>query len=347
MTDIKKVLVTGGLGFVGSRLVPKLVGAGKSVDIMDFVAFDQGQLQQVVKESDVELIEADIRDEAKTRHLFERKSYDAVIHLAAISNDPSSKLDPVLTTSVNRDGVQQLMRLAKEAGVDRLIYASSASVYGIKEDVDVTESLSLEPLTLYAKYKADGEDYLNDLTDKQFCGVSVRAATVCGYSPRLRLDLVVNLLTAHALTKGHIRVFGGDQMRPHIHVDDLTDAYLQLLERPAEQINGEAFNIVRDNLSVMNLAELIQQTLSVEVPIEVEESYDERSYRLSDKKMREHLGFEPTRSIEQAINELEAAYRNGRFESFDNPRCHNVDWMQKNPELWAFDDEKYHLSEES
>ncbi len=341
MSEADSILVTGGAGYLGSVLVPKLLERGHEVTVLDGFFFGREPLAPVADHDRFEAIEGDIRDEALVDRVFERGDYEAVIHLAAISNDPSSRLDAELTTSVNRDAVQYVMRAAKRAGVDRLLYASSASVYGIKEIEDVTEDLALDPITLYARYKAAGERALERLVDEQFCGVSVRAATVCGYSPRLRLDLVVNILTSHALNRGGITVFGGEQMRPNIHVDDITDFYIHLLEADRDTINGEAYNVSQANYSVMQLAELIRDVLDRDVAIEVEDSDDDRSYHLSAEKAADQLDFRPEHTVEEAVRDLERSYRAGEWEDHDASIHHNVRWMKEHPDDWHFGGERY------
>jgi nucleoside-diphosphate-sugar epimerase len=337
----EEILVTGGAGYIGSVLVPKLLERGHDVTVLDGFFFGRDPLEPVADRDALTLVEGEIRDRNFVDRVFAEGEFDAVIHLAAISNDPSSNLDAELTTSVNRDAVQYAMDAAKRTGVDRLLYASSASVYGIKETEDVTEDLPLEPITLYAQYKAEGEKYLNSLIDDNFCGVSVRAATVCGYAPRLRLDLVVNILTSHALNRGEIRVYGGDQMRPNIHIDDITDFYLHLLEADRETINGEAYNVSRENYSVMGLAERIRDVLDRDVDITVEPTDDERSYHLSAEKLDRELDFEPASSVEDAVRDLEEAYQAGDWKDHNATIYHNVRWMQEHPEDWNFGGEVY------
>jgi nucleoside-diphosphate-sugar epimerase len=341
MSQFESILVTGGAGYIGSVLTPKLLERGHEVTILDGFFFGREPIESFADHDRLETIEGDIRDEDLVDEVFAEGDFDAVIHLAAISNDPSSKLDAELTTSVNRDAVQYVMHAAKDAGVDRLLYASSASVYGIKETEDVTEDLALDPITLYAKYKAEGEEALDEIVDDDFCATSVRAATVCGYSPRLRLDLVVNILTSHALNRGGITVFGGDQMRPNIHVDDITDFYIHLLDADRETINGEAYNVSQSNYSVMGLAELIRDVLDRDVEISVEESDDDRSYHLSAEKVADELDFHPGSSVEDAVRDLERAYRNGEWEDHNATRYHNVRWMKQHPEDWSFGGNTY------
>ena len=234
----QKLLVTGGAGYIGAVLVPELLDEGHHVTVFDAFLYGTDPSSDPVVHERCAKIHGDIRDFAAVDAALEEGGFDSVIHLAAISNDPSSELDHRVTESVNLRAVDHLMRASKRFGVRRFLYASSASVYGIKDDENVTEELSLDPITIYAKCKAEGEKILKSLVDESFVGVSVRSATVCGYSPRLRLDLTINLLTDQALTDGRIRVFGGSQMRPNVHILDLTAFYRMLLTAPAEKITG-------------------------------------------------------------------------------------------------------------
>lgn len=323
------ILVTGGAGYIGSVLVPLLLAQGREVTVLDCFVFGRRSLDAVADHPRLRLVEADLRDGAAVREVLRGGAFDAVVHLAAISNDPSSELDPELTRAVNHDALAVLFEEAKAAGVQRLLYASSASVYGIKEEREVTEDLPLEPLTLYARYKAEGEEILNALVDERFCGVSVRAATVCGYSPRLRLDLTINILTEHALTRGEIRVFGGDQERPNIHVRDLANFYARLLDAPAELVNGQAFNVTRENSTVMELARLVRGEVDPELPIRTVPTDDRRSYRLSGEKVARRLGYRPAVPLAAAVRELAAAFADGRVADPSDPIYRNVEWMKR------------------
>ncbi|MEZ5333279.1 MAG: NAD-dependent epimerase/dehydratase family protein [Thermoanaerobaculia bacterium] len=326
------VLVTGGAGYIGSILVPELVLDGWDVTVLDRFFFRRPE--DVDPQGLVRPVELDIRDLDGVREVLERGRFDAVVHLAAISNDPTSELDPELTRSVNKTAVDDLMQAAKAAGVGRFLYASSASVYGIKSTPDVTEELSLEPITLYARYKAEGEDTLWGLCDREFCGVAVRAATVCGYSPRLRLDLTINILTEHALTRGAIRVFGGEQMRPNVHVRDLAGFYRLLLEAPAGDVAGKAFNVCRSNATVLELAQMIRGEIDPGLPIDIVPSDDLRSYHLSAGRAQRELGFEATTPLTLAVRELGEAFADGRVDDPSDPVYRNIETMKRSPELW-------------
>jgi nucleoside-diphosphate-sugar epimerase len=325
------VLVTGGAGYLGSVLVPKLAERYRVV-VLDALWFGDAGLAVVADR--IALHRGDLRDPDAVRRAL--ADVDAVIHLAAVSNDPCSELDPDLTRSVNLDATRALMTAARAAGVRRFINASSASVYGIKPGNDVSEELALEPLTLYARYKAETEAILDELAADDFTTVSVRAATVCGLSPRLRLDLTINILTHHAIERGAIRVFGGDQLRPNIHIQDLTDFYVSLVERPHASIHRRAFNLVTRNASVMELAQMIRARVAPTLPIEVVPTEDNRSYHLSGARAARELGYTPARSLEDAIDELAAAMRAGRVPDAGHARYRNVEVMKSNPDLTRY-----------
>jgi nucleoside-diphosphate-sugar epimerase len=329
------ILVTGGAGYIGSVLVPKLLARGWDVTVFDCLLFGREPLAAVADDPRLTIVRGDLRDHTAVSEVVASRPWHAVIHLAAISNDPSSELDPALTEAVNLDGLEHLFRRVKEAGVPRLVYASSASVYGLKQDAEVTEELSLEPLTQYARLKVRGEEILAGLVDEDLCGVSVRSATVCGDSPRLRLDLTINLLTDHALTRGEIRVFGGDQERPNIHIQDLTDFYVQLVTAQAERINGEAFNVSRENSSVRALAEMVRAEVDPELPIRTVPTDDTRSYRLSAAKVERVLGFRPRTPLQTAVRELRDAFRSGRVADPSDPVYRNVEHMKLHRGFWT------------
>ena len=330
----QKLLVTGGAGYIGAVLVPELLEEGHHVTVFDAFLYGTDPSSDPVIHESCEKIRGDIRDFPAVDAVLDQGGFDAIIHLAAISNDPSSELDHEVTESVNLRAVDHLMHAAKRHGVRRFLYASSASVYGIKEEEDVTEELPLDPITIYAKCKAEGEKILNGLVDDSFVGVSVRSATVCGYSPRLRLDLTINLLTDQALTDKRIRVFGGAQMRPNVHVRDLTAFYRMLLTAPAGKISARAFNISRKNASVMALAEMIRDELDASLPFDTVPSDDPRSYHLSADRARRELGFEPQHDLVTAVRELREAYRSGRISDSQSNIYRNVAWMKARPELW-------------
>src|SRR5205085_959366 len=256
-----RVLVTGGAGYCGARLVPQLLARGYRVTVYDIMFFGSQFLPR--HDPNLRVIDGDVRDSAKFASGV--AGHDAVVHLACISNDASFELDEDLSTSINLDAFEPLVEAAKEVGVKRFIYASSSSVYGVSEKPDVTEDHPLLPLTLYNKYKGMCEPILKKHTSDSFTGVIFRPATVCGYSPRLRLDLSVNILTNHAVNAGKITVFGGSQLRPNLHILDYCDAVETFLAAPAEKIQNETFNVGYQNLSLMEIAELVRRVVSEEI----------------------------------------------------------------------------------
>jgi nucleoside-diphosphate-sugar epimerase len=233
---------------------------------------------------------------------------DAVIHLACVSNDPSFDLDPALGKSINYDAFLDLVDVARNVGVRRFIFASSSSVYGVKEEPNVTEDLPLNPLTDYSKYKALCEQFLLDNRRPGFTTLILRPATVCGYSPRMRLDLTVNILTNHAVHTSVINVFGGDQMRPNIHIEDVTDLYVQSLDWPDDAIDGRIFNAGYENHRVSEIAAIIQHITGDAVKIVTTPTNDHRSYHICSDKIRRELGFEPKRTIEDAVHNVVDAF---------------------------------------
>jgi len=322
MNDLgRKILVTGGCGYIGTRLVPKLVGKYK-VTVLDSMLF--GNHLPPVPGLDV--IKGDIRDTKLVRALM--NGVTDVIHLAAIANDPCSDLAPVITYEVNRDAVWHLVKTARECGVRRFINASSSSVYGVKQEESVTEDLSLEPLTLYAKLKAESEQIVNSFAGGDFTAVSIRSATVCGYSPRMRFDVIVNIIAKSAIVDGVITVHGGNQYRPNIHIDDITDLYVLLLEVPEEKINGKVFNVGATNHTVMEIAEMARQETGAEIRVDTNIT-DNRSYRISSEKIKRELGYEPEKTIREAIRDIKQAFAAGRFPDPNHNMYYNIRTMKE------------------
>ena len=313
------VLVTGGAGYVGAILVPKLLRKGYHVRVLDLYLYKYVFPQHLRSVQ----FRGDMRDQRLLNLVL--PGCDAVIHLAAISNDPSFELNPVLGRSINYDAFLPLVKLSKKHGVRRFIFASSASVYGVKKEERVTEDLSLEPLTDYAKYKALCEAVLVGEREPGFETLIFRPATVCGYSPRMRLDLTVNILTAHAVHNRKILVFGGDQMRPSIHIEDMADLYVKSLEWETEGIYNAGF----ENHKVSDLAALVKDEVGEDVEIVTVPSNDHRSYHVSSEKLQRETGFAPRFSVGDAIRELVAAFAAGKIpDPMADVRYHNIKMMQ-------------------
>ncbi|MGJ0452997.1 MAG: NAD-dependent epimerase/dehydratase family protein [Methylocystis sp.] len=328
----ERVFVTGGAGYCGSRLVPQLLRSGYKVTVYDVMYFGCEFLPK--DDPNLTVVQGDIRDRAKLAAAV--AGHDAFLSLACISNDASFELDERLSTSVNLEAFEPMVLTAKNAGVKRFIYASSSSVYGVSDQPEVTEDHPLVPLTLYNKYKGMCEPLLNRHIDDGFTGVTFRPATVCGYAPRQRLDLSVNILTNHAVNKNRITVFGGSQLRPNLHIQDYVDALEMFLEAPAEKIQGEIFNVGYQNLSLMQIAELVRKVVLEEYPergdleIVTTPSDDLRSYHINSDKIARALGFQPRRTIEDAVRELCVAFRENRLpNSFDDDSYFNVKRLQR------------------
>ena len=328
MSRLENILVTGGAGYVGSVLVPKLLREGYRVKVLDLFLYGEHVLDAVAGNNRLETIRGDIRDRELLGRALAR--CDAVIHLACISNDPSFELNPELGKSINYDAFRPLVKVARDSGVRRFIFASSSSVYGVKQEEEVTEDLSLEPLTDYSKYKARCEEILREYQSADFTTVTLRPATVCGFSPRLRLDLTVNLLTNHAVNNGRIRVFGGSQYRPNLHIDDMTDLYVRLLELPDESVAGKVWNAAAENLPVREIAEIVRETVGPEtVDVVTEPTDDLRSYRISSSKIRAEIGFSPQHSVRDGVCDLLAAFRSGRIpDPMNDARYYNIEMMR-------------------
>jgi nucleoside-diphosphate-sugar epimerase len=327
MTQLKKVLVTGGAGYVGAVLVPKLLEKGYQVKVLDLYIYGEDVFGPAKDNPNLVEVKGDIRD----RELLEKEipGSDVVIHLACISNDPSYELDPVLGKSINYDAFIPLVGISKKNGVKRFIYASSSSVYGIKEEDQVTEDLPLEPLTDYSKYKAKCEEVLLKEATDNFMVTIVRPSTVCGYSPRLRLDLTVNILTNHAINKGEITVFGGEQKRPNIHIQDMVDLYLFLIEQPGDKIHKKIYNVGYQNYKVREIAEMVSRALGGNIPIRTTPTDDNRSYHVSSEKIYRELGFRANHTIEQAVMDLREAFSMGKVPNpLQDNNYYNIKTMQ-------------------
>jgi nucleoside-diphosphate-sugar epimerase len=324
---IKNVLVTGGGGYVGSVLIPKLLEHGYAVRVLDLFIYGEQVFDNVKDGSNLELFKGDIRDQSLLRKIL--PGCDAVIHLACISNDPSFELDPTIGKSINYDAFIPLVQISKKNNVKLFVYASSSSVYGIKEDENVTEDLPLLPLTDYSKFKMMCEDVLLKEQSPDFTALVIRPSTVCGYSPRLRLDLSVNILTNHAINNGKITVFGGAQKRPNIHIEDMTDLYVYILELPKEKIAGKIYNAGYENFTIMQIAEKVRSVIGKNIEIVTTPTNDNRSYHVSSAKIKKELGFEAKHTIEEAVKDLQDAFKAGKIPNpMDDIRYYNIKTMK-------------------
>jgi len=329
--SLNSIFVTGGAGYIGSALVPSLLDAGYRVTVYDTLYYGDEFLPK--RNPRLTVLKGDIRDTAKLAASL--PGHDAVVSLACISNDASFELDERLSTSVNLEAFEPMVLAAKKSGISRFIYASSSSVYGVSDQPNVTEEHPLVPLTLYNKYKGMCEPILLRHADDRFIGVIFRPATVCGYAPRLRLDLTVNILTNHAVMNNKITVFGGSQLRPNLHVLDYVDVVQLFLTAPAAKIQRQIFNVGYQNRSILEIAHIVQRIVSEEFPgrppieIVMTPSNDNRSYHINSDKIARVLGFEARHTIEDAVRGLCAAFREGKIpNSMTDDRYYNIRTMK-------------------
>jgi nucleoside-diphosphate-sugar epimerase len=323
--------VTGGAGYVGSRLVPVLLDAGWSVRVLDLEMYGDAGPRAWAADSRwpswrprLERLNGDIRDPKVVADAVD--SVDAVIHLAGISHDPTDGFDEVLARQCNFDAVGLILAHARRAGVRRFLHASTSSVYGIQSADDIVEELEPDPIGPYARYKSLSEWLVTAAAGADFCAVNLRSATVCGWSPRQRFDLTVNKLTIDALTKGVITVHGGEQRRPNVHIDDLVSCYRVLLEADATTVSGKTYNLAQINLTVGDIARLIQRELSgLDVRIDIAPIHDKRDYHLCADRLERELGFRAMRPIGEAVRTLRRhALEEGSYPDPEDPLYYNL-----------------------
>lgn len=327
----QNLVVTGGAGYCGARLVPQLLELGYKVTVFDTLYFGDDFLPK--SNPNLSIVQGDIRNTKALMEVFEGK--DSVINLACISNDASFELDEDLSTTINLDAFEPMVIAAKQQRVKRFIYASSSSVYGVSDQPNVTEEHPLVPLTLYNKYKGMCEPLLKKHTDDSFSGVIFRPATICGYSPRQRLDLSVNILVNLAIVNRKITVFGGSQMRPNLHIQDYCDVIKLFLKTDSHKIQNETFNVGYQNLTISDIAILVKKIVEEEftgpeIEVVTTSSDDNRSYHINSEKISQLLGFRPRFTIEDAIRELCIAFREGKLpNSLQDDKYFNVKRLKR------------------
>ena len=320
----KKILVIGGGGYVGTVLVEKLAKMNHLVRVFDLFIYGNN----IIDLKNIEIIKGDIRSKKDTEKIFE--NIDIVYHFACISNDPSFELNPELSKSINYDSFMPIVKLAKDNGVKRFIYASSSSVYGLRNEIEISEELELKPLTDYSKYKAMCEDILIRESTKEFNILIARPATVCGYSKRLRLDLTVNILTINAINNSLIKVFGGEQKRPNIHIGDICNFYIDCIDINSEKFNDKIYNVGFENLKIIEIANMVKNTLSINIPIIITKTDDIRSYHISSNKVKKEFGFNTTKKISDAIIEIDKASKKQLIKDpLNNSNYYNINKMKE------------------
>lgn len=326
---MKKVFITGGAGYCGSRLVPFLLKKKFKITVFDIMYFGKKFLP---KHKNLKIIKGDIRDTKKLEKAC--KGHEIFINLSCISNDASFELDKNLSKTINLDAFEPMVKAAKRSGVKRFIYASSSSVYGLSKKKNVKEDHPLLPLTLYNKYKGMCEPKLLKHTDENFTGIIFRPATVCGYAPRLRLDLSVNILTSHAFFKNKILVFGGKQLRPNLHIQDYCDVLLKLIKSDKKLVQNEIFNVGYQNMSILDIAKkvkkIVSKKLNKKITLQIVKSNDNRSYHINSDKIKNKIKFRPKYSIDYAVNELCNEFKKNKLKNVFNKKIfYNVKTVMK------------------
>lgn len=319
-----KIFITGGAGYVGTVLTEMLLKKNYQVTVLDLMIYGDN----IENNNKLNKIYGDIRNVELLKKVL--PGHQIVIHLACISNDPSFELNPTLGKSINYDSFKDLLNISKKSGIHKFIYASSSSVYGIKKEKKVVEDMQLEPLTDYSKYKALCEEILIKDKSKNFVKIILRPATVCGYSKRQRLDLVLNILTNLAYHKREIQVFGGSQLRPNIHIKDMCKAYISLMEAPSDLVNNQVFNVGFENFSVAELASMVKSNIGNDVKIIEKTTNDMRSYHVSSDKIKKLIKFNTEKSLVDAVIDLKKVFELKLLnDPLNNENYFNIKKMQK------------------
>ena len=322
---MKKIFVTGGAGYVGSVLIPKLLAKNYKVTVYDLFLYGDDVLGD---HQNLKKIKADIRS---TEYIEQScADHDVFLHLACISNDPSFELDPSLGKSINLDSFEPIVKVAVKNKIPHFIFASSSSVYGLKSEKNVTEDISLEPLTDYSKFKAECENILRKYNSRNFTTTIIRPATVCGYGKRQRLDVVVNILTTLAYHKNEISVFGGQQLRPNIHIEDMANSYVYIIEAQNDLVSDQIFNVGYDNMKVIEIANTIKNLMTKNIKLITVPTDDNRSYHISSEKIKKQLGFTPEFAVKDAVIDLIKAFDNKLLnDPLKNILYYNIKLMQE------------------
>jgi nucleoside-diphosphate-sugar epimerase len=319
---LRNITVIGGAGYIGSILVRKLLNQGYHVTVLDALMYGDESIQELYAHPHFECIHGDLRNVESVVHSM--RSADAVVHLGGLVGDPACALDERLTLEINLAATRMVAEAAKGFGVERFIFASTCSVYGASDDL-LDERSALNPVSLYAQTKIDSERILQALDNDRFATVCLRFATIYGLTPRPRFDLVVNLLAAKATCEKNITIFGGDQWRPFVHVEDVADAIVLCVQAPVQLIKKQVFNVGSDsqNYRIAQLGDLITHLMPDVQVVQKTEDTDARNYRVSFAKIRHHLDFTPHCTVEDGILEIKAAIERGDLPDYRDVRYSN------------------------
>jgi nucleoside-diphosphate-sugar epimerase len=326
---MERILVTGGAGYIGSHVVRKLLAKGYSVRILDKLAFGDESIQELKTNPKFELMRGDIRHIEDV--MAAMKGVDAVIDLAGIVGDPACALDEETTLGVNYEATKLILSIAKYYRVKRFIFASTCSVYGASDNTILNENSPLNPVSLYAETKINSEKEILEACTKDFTTSILRLSTIYGASPRMRFDLVVNIMTAKAVTDGKISVFGGSQWRPLVHVQDCAEALINCLEARADVVRAQIFNVGSEeqNYTIDDIAKIVQSVIPSASIESVGDDADRRSYRVSFEKIKKVLGFQAKHSVEEGVKEVAELIKSGKIKNYRDDVYYNVKYRFK------------------